>query len=164
VKEEAMVRSDAAIAASNLFLGTVVGAGVNQSLFVMPRWFASPPASLAEIRSGASFARFFMPLQVGALASLVSARVWNRRDVGRRKLLTAALGLYGAMWASTAAWFAPEIIRLGRDAERLPASEIARRGQRWMTIGWARHAALATAWVLTVAALERRHMMRRWRR
>jgi hypothetical protein len=105
-----------------------------------------------------------MPLHVGALASLLAARVLSRRDERRRRLLDAALGLYGAMWTSTAVWFAPEIIRLGRDAERLPASEVAHRGRRWLTVGWVRHAALLGSWLLTVAALERRSAARRWER
>jgi hypothetical protein len=163
-----MVRSDAAIAASTMFLGTAVGAGVDQALFSMPRWFASPPGSLALARDRGP-AKLFVPLQAGALAALVAARVLNRRDAVRRRLLSAALGLYGATWASTGAYFAPEIIRLTRKDTDLAPAEIARRGRRWLALSWARHAALAAAWALAVAALERRpsraglRMGRSWR-
>lgn len=150
-----MVGSDVAIAASTLFLGTSVGAGVNQALFLMPRWFSSPPESLALARDR-SPAKLFIPLQAGALAGLVTARVLSRRDPARRRLLSLALGLYGATWASTGAWFAPEIIRLTKEGSSIPPDEIARRGRRWLALGWARHAALAGAFALTVAALAER--------
>ena len=87
-----MMGPDTAIAASTMFLGTTVGAGVNQALFTMPKWFASPPDSLAPARSRAP-AALFVPLQVGALAGLVSALALNRRSRERRKLLSIALGL-----------------------------------------------------------------------
>ncbi len=146
-----MVRSEMAIGASNLFLGASVGAGVDQALFVMPRWFSSPPESLEPARDRGP-AKLFIPLQVGALAGLVSAFATNRRDPVRRRLLAIALGLYGATWASTAAYFAPEILRLTRRDEGIPPDEIRRRGRRWLTLSWGRHAALAAAWVLTAAA------------
>ncbi len=150
-----MVASEIAIGASNLFLGASVGAGVDQALFVMPRWFSSPPESLEPARSRGP-AKLFIPLQVGALAGLVSAFATTRRDPARRRLLGIALGLYGATWASTAAYFAPEIIRLTRGGEGIAPDELRRRGRRWLALSWGRQAALAAAWVLTgIAALER---------
>src|SRR5512133_1521763 len=99
-----MAGSEMAIGAANLFLGATVGAGVNQALFVMPRWFSAPPDSLALARDRAP-AKLFVPLQVGAFAGLVSAFALNRGDPVRRRLLAIALGLYGATWASTGAYF-----------------------------------------------------------
>ena len=150
-----MMGPDTAIAVSTMFLGTTVGAGVNQALFTMPKWFASPPESLAPARSRAP-AALFIPLQVGALAGLVSALALNRRSRERRKLLSIALALYGVTWLSTAAYFAPEILRLTRKETDLAPSEIAARGKRWLKLTWGRNLALAAAWALAVAALGQR--------
>ncbi len=146
-----MTRAEVSIGASNLFLGAAVGAGVDQALFVMPGWFASPPGSLSLAR-GRGPAKLFVPLQVGALGGLVSAFALNRRDRTRRRLLAGALGLYVATWATTAAYFAPEIIRLTREDSGIPPDEVRRRGRRWLALSWGRHAALAAAWVLAAAA------------
>lgn len=155
-----MVGSEMAIGASNLFLGATVGAGVNQALFVMPRWFSSPPESLALARDRGP-AKLFIPLQMGALVGLAAAFATNRRDPVRRRLLAIALGLYGATWATTGAYFAPEIIRLTRKDNAIAPEELKRRGRRWLALSWGRHAALAGAFVLTaMAALERPRSVR----
>jgi len=147
-----MTRSDVALAMSNLLLGTAVGAGINQSIFVMPRWFASPPESLRLVRDR-NPGKFWIPLQAGAAVALGAALALNRRNASRARLLKMAVGCYVATWVSTAAYFAPEIIRLSRADGELPASEITRRGKRWMNLTWLRHGALAAAWALTVPAL-----------
>ena len=43
-----MSYAELALGASNVLLGSAVGAGVSQSLFVMPHWFSAPPESLPE--------------------------------------------------------------------------------------------------------------------
>ena len=96
-----------------------MGAGINQSLFVIPRWFESPPESLAQVRER-SPAKFWVPLQLSSAIALVSAFALNRGDPARRRPLAAALGLYVATWAVTAAYFAPEIIRLSKADGALP--------------------------------------------
>ncbi len=151
-----MKNSDLALGASNLLLGTAVGAGVNQSVFVMPGWFSSPPESLAKAQATGSFKAFWIPLQVTSALALAGAFAFNRKNERRRKPLFIALGLYVGTWVSTAAYFAPEIIRLGRAGSELSAAEIARRGKTWLGLTWARHLALGAAWVLTVAALARK--------
>ncbi len=146
--------SAVALASSNAFLGATVGAGVNQALISMPRWFESPPESLALARDRKA-AALFIPLQFGSLAGLVSALVLNRSEPGLRRLVTAALGLYAATWISTAAYFAPEIMRLSRENSGIPPAEITRRGKRWLALPRGRHAALAGPWALTLVALGR---------
>jgi hypothetical protein len=150
-----MTRPDLALAASNVLLGTAAGAGVSQSLFDLPRWFESPPESLAPVRDRKA-AKFWVPLQAASLVALGSALALNRRHAARRRLLVAAAGCYAATWLSTAAYFAPEIIRLSRMDGALAPAEIARRGKRWMSLNWLRHAAMLGAWALTLPALARR--------
>jgi hypothetical protein len=150
-----MTYSNLALGASNLLLGTSVGAGLNQSLFVMPGWFSSPPQSLQSAQANRAYQGFWIPLQVGCALALAGAVALNRKG-RRRRLLSSALGLYLGTWISTAAYFAPEIIRLGKVDSRIPAGEIARRGKRWLGLTWLRHAALGAAWALNAAALGQR--------
>jgi hypothetical protein len=147
--------SNLALGASNLLLGTSVGAGLNQSAFVMPSWFSMPPQSLRAAQENRTFRRFWIPLQIGCTLSLAAAFALNPNRA-RRRLLSTALGFYLATWASTAAYFAPEIIRLGRSGDGISADEIARRGKRWLDLTWLRHAAVGAAWLLSSVALARR--------
>jgi|SRR4051812_43723916 hypothetical protein len=150
-----MKTSDIALFTSNLLLGTCVGAGLNQSLFVMPGWFSRPPDSLRSAQRNRQYPAFWIPLQVGCALALAGAFALNRNGV-RGQLLAPALGLYVGTWASTAAYFAPEIIRLGKPDGLIPAEEISRRGKRWLGLTWLRHLALGAAWMLSAAALARR--------
>jgi hypothetical protein len=154
-----MTGGEIALGASNLLLGTAVGAGVNQSIFVMPRWFESPPESLSQVRDRGP-AKFWIPLQAASTVALVSAFALNRADAGRRRLLAIALGFYVGTWVVTGAYFAPEIMRLSKADGELPASEIARRGKRWLKLSWGRQLAMAVAWAATAAALGRRRSVR----
>lgn len=104
-----MRAGEVALRASNLLLGTAVGAGLNQSIFVMPRWFESPPESLAPVRDRGP-AKFWIPLQASSAVALVSAFALNRDDPARRKLLAIALGFYVGTWVVTGVYFGPEII------------------------------------------------------
>jgi hypothetical protein len=148
--------SDLALGASNVLLGTAVGAGVNQSLFVMPDWFTSPPESLATAQAGHPFRSFWIPLQAGCALALGAALALNRGERRRRRLMELALGLYAGTWASTAAYFAPEVMRLGDKDSVIAISEATRRGRRWQRLTWGRHLLLAGAWVLTAVALSHR--------
>ena len=148
--------SDLALGASNVLLGTAVGAGVNQSLFVMPDWFTSPPESLFTSQETHPFKSFWIPLQAGCAFALGGALALNRGQRRRRNLLALALGLYAGSWLSTAAYFAPEVIRLGDKDSVIPIYESTRRGRRWQRLTWGRHLMLGVAWVLTAVALAHR--------
>ena len=153
---------DLALEASNVLLGTAVGAAVNQSLFVMPDWFTSPPDSLMTGQAGHPFQSFWIPLQAGCAVALGTALVLNRGHRRRRNLLAMALGLYAGTWASTAAYFAPEVLRLGDKDSVIAISESTRRGRRWQRLTWGHHLLMGAAWVLTALALAQRP--RAWRR
>lgn len=148
--------SDAALEASNVLLGTAVGAGINQSLFVMPTWFRSLPESLNTAQANQPFRSFWIPLQLGCALALGAALALNRGNRRRRNLLGLALGLYAGTWATTGAYFAPEIVRLGDKDSTMPISESTRRGRRWQQLTWGRHLLLAGAWLVTALALTER--------
>jgi hypothetical protein len=114
-----------------------VGAGVNQSLFVMPEWFTSPPESVITAQAGHRFGSFWIPLQAGCALALGGALALNHGR--RRRMLALALGLYAGTWASTAAYFAPEILRLGDKDSVIAISEATPAASRWQRLTWARH-------------------------
>jgi hypothetical protein len=149
-----MSYAELALGASNVLLGSAVGAGVSQSLFVMPRWFESPPGSLPEPdESTRSLGRFWGPLQAGSAVALGTAWALNRSDPGRRPLLSVAGGLFVGTAALTAAYFAPELLRLIRSGQQLGAEEVERRGRRWRNLNWGRLVVMAgTALIASVAA------------
>ena len=142
-----------ALGASNVLLGSAVGAGVSQSLFVMPQWFSAPPESLPEPdESTRALRAFWGPLQAGSALALGTAWALNRRDPGRRPLLSVAGGLWVGTAALTAAYFAPELLRLIRSGQQLGLGEVERRGRTWLTLNWGRLVAMAGMAVLTSLA------------
>lgn len=150
-----MSYAELALGASNVLLGSAVGAGVSQSLFVMPHWFSAPPESLPEPdESTRSLRAFWGPLQAGSALALGTAWALNRSDPGRRPLLSVASGLWVGTTAVTAAYFAPELLRLIRSGPQLALGEVERRGRTWQTLNWGRLIAMAGVAVLaTMAAI-----------
>jgi hypothetical protein len=144
----------------SLLFGLVLGAGISQSLFVMPAWFASPPASLALIgHQSAKSVAFWIPLQAGLLAALVASLALNWRSPERRKLVGGALGVYVLTWVVSGLFFVPEIISLAAAASDGPYdASLAERGQRWMQLSWGRHVLLAVGWALVGGALVKREV------
>ncbi|QSQ26861.1 DUF1772 domain-containing protein [Pyxidicoccus parkwayensis] len=144
----------------SLLFGLVLGAGISQSLFVMPAWFESPPSSLALISSQtAKSVAFWMPLQSALLGTLVAALVFNWRSPERRKLLVGALGVYVVMWIVSGVFFVPEITSLAAAASEGPYdASLAARGQRWLQLSWSRHALLAVGWLLVGGAIAKREV------
>ncbi|MCY1014249.1 DUF1772 domain-containing protein [Pyxidicoccus sp. MSG2] len=139
----------------SLLFGLVLGAGINQSLFVMPAWFESPPASLSLIGSqSAKSMAFWIPLQTALLVALVASLVLNWRVPGRRTLLAGALGVYVLTWLVSGLFFVPEITSLAAAASEGPYdASLAARGHRWLQLSWSRHVLLAVGWVLVGGAL-----------
>ncbi|NTX13592.1 DUF1772 domain-containing protein [Myxococcus sp. CA056] len=141
----------------SLLFGLVLGAGINEALFVMPAWFQAPPTSLLLIgeRAGSAMA-FWLPLQAALLGTLVASLVLNWRSPVRRKLLAGALGAYVLVWVLSGAIFAPEINALAAAGAQGPYDgELAARGQRWLQLSWSRHVVLALGWVLVGGAISK---------
>jgi hypothetical protein len=151
-----MSYADLALGASNVLLGSAVGAGVNQSVFTTPRWFSSPPESLPEVDTTRSLRNFWGPLQAGSALALGTAWALNRTDPERRPLLSIAGGLFLGGWIATAAYFGPELLRLIRSGHQLGAEEVERRSRRWSSLNWGRLVLMAGASLLAAAAAQRR--------
>jgi hypothetical protein len=125
-------------------LSVVAGVGVFQALFVMPEYFADPPASLRRYQSDRSWL-FWLPLHAVSLLCLVLATVlcW---DTGRRTAILVAFACWIMTWIVTGVVFIPGVIRFNKvDVDGPPSAELAEEGRRWMRRSWGRH-------VLTVAA------------
>ena len=134
-----------------LCLSAIAGAGLFQALFVMPEYFADPPASLRRFQADRSFV-FWLPLHGLALVSLVLALIvqW---DTPRRAAIVVAAGCYVLTWAITLAFFIPGVIRFNKvDADGPPSAELAEAGRRWIRRSWGRHVlTVATALSLLIA-------------
>jgi hypothetical protein len=125
-------------------LSVIAGSGVFQALFVMPEYFADPPASLRRYQQDRSFV-FWLPLHAVALLTLVLALVANWHTDRRSALLVTA-AIYLLTWVVTVVFFIPGVIAFNKvDVTGPPSPELARQGRRWQQRSWSRH-------VLTVAA------------
>jgi len=151
-----MSYADLALGASNVLLNGAVGAGVNQSLFTMPRWFSSPPESLPDVQNALSLRNFWAPLEIGSALALGTAWALNRDDPQRRALLSLAGGLFLGGFAVTVTYFAPEMFRLVRSRDQLEPAELERRGRRWQHLNWGRLILMAATAVVAAAAAQRR--------
>jgi hypothetical protein len=145
---------DVPLVVAALGMGMVVGSGVFQALYVMPEYFADPPASLARFQQDASV-RYWLPLHAVTLIALVTGLVveW---DSGRHVLLLWGLGTYVLCWAVTFAFFIPGVVAFNRVDTTGPRSpELAQRGRRWMVLSWPRHLLMAASAILVLTALTR---------
>ena len=125
-------------------LSVIAGAGLFQAMFVMPEYFADPPASLRRYQADRSY-RFWLPLHALSLVLLVLAIVLHW-DSARRTAILVAAGFYVVTWVVTLVFFIPGVIRFNKvDVDGPPSAELTREGRRWMRRSWSRH-------LLTVAA------------
>lgn len=131
-------------------LGVALGAGLYESVIVVPEWltvsegsrWAWNPEAAAEADTGRRFWVFVStgPLTVLALANLLLA--FRTARSARRWLLPAAL-ISSAERVFTLGYFIPTMIGLSRAS---PSAEAARSAATWAQLNHLRHA-------LTLAAL-----------
>jgi hypothetical protein len=127
-----------------LTLSAIAGAGIFQALFVMPAYFAAPPASLEAFQNDRSFV-FWVPLQVVSLVALIAALVSS--DAGSRMTaIWVSAACYLVNWVITGIFFIPGVVAFNKvDPAGPPSPELAKRGRTWLRRSWGRH-------VLTVGA------------
>jgi Domain of unknown function (DUF1772) len=130
----------------------VASVGVYQSLFVMPEYFSSPPASLRRYQADRSWT-FWLPLHAVTLPALVLSLIttWSTE---RRGLVLAASICYAASWVATAIWFIPGVIEFNKvDVDGPYSEELAAKGRRWLRQSTGRLVLMLAAAVLLVIAL-----------
>jgi Domain of unknown function (DUF1772) len=130
----------------------VASVGVYQSLYVMPAYFSSPPASLRSFQADRSWT-FWLPLHAATLPALVLSliSVWSTE---RQGLVLAASICYAASWVATAVWFIPGVIAFNKaDVDGPYSEELATKGRRWLRQSTIRLVLMLAAAVLLVIAL-----------
>ncbi|MET0754069.1 MAG: DUF1772 domain-containing protein [Pyrinomonadaceae bacterium] len=145
-------------------LGIELGAGLYETLVVMPMWAAAPPDSVLEyyrhnaanpqftLNAGGRFWMFATPL-VGltAIAALLSG-LKTRSE--HRKWRVAGTILAIIVVISTFAWFVPNIIKLFSEAvTRMSADEITSLTNWWVRLNWVRAVLYAAGWLAALRAL-----------
>lgn len=145
-------------------LGIELGAGLYETLVVMPLWAATPPDSVLAyyhhnaanpqftLNAGGRFWMFATPL-VGltAIAALLSGL---KTSPEHRKWRVAGTILALIVVISTFAWFVPNIIKLFSEAiTRMSADELASLTNWWVRLNWVRAVVYAAGWLAALRAL-----------
>ena len=144
-------------------LGIEIGAGLYETLVVMPLWDIAPPDSVRAyyqlnaanpqfaLDAGHKFWMFSTPL-VGltALATLLSGL---RTHPLHRKWRIAGTILALVVVASTFAWFVPNIIRLyGKDVMTMSDGELTSLTNWWVRLNWVRVVLYSAGWLCALRA------------
>lgn len=138
----------------------ILGAGVYETLVVVPFWSNGAPASLSEanpllqvqIRAGYAFWQYYTPaLALIALLALLTSFGAPARHLAWR---LAATGMLILVSIGTLAYFRPVVIQMvvnhgaGRGPEALAAE-----ARRWVGLNWVRIGAVAASLAMGIRAL-----------
>lgn len=144
-------------------LGIELGAGLYETLVVVPVWSAAIPDSVTAyyqlnvtqpqfaLNAGPRFWMFFTPtLGLLSIATLLSARGTNSLH---RKWRVAGAGLTLFVVLCTFAWFVPNIIKLlGPDVLTMTREDLASTANAWVNLNWVRVMLGVSAWLLSLRA------------
>jgi hypothetical protein len=113
------------------------GAGAFETLVIVPKWAANPPASLAMFKGeyGLDFKNFWIAAHSVHELSFIVAIFLNWKIAARRKLLLIVFVLHIALRVWTILYFAPAIIGF----QQIPVTEVAdetlrQRAQQWKNL------------------------------
>lgn len=145
-------------------LGIELGAGLYETLVVLPLWAAAPPDSVTAyyqhnaanpqfaLNAGGRFWIFFTPL-VG-LTSIAALLSGLKTRPEHRKWRVAGTILALIVVISTFAWFVPNIIKLtGKDVLTMSADEITGVTNWWVRLNWVRVVVYSAGWLAALRAL-----------
>lgn len=145
-------------------LGIEIGAGLYETLVVMPLWDTAPPDSVIAyhqhnvanpqfaLNAGGRFWMFMTPL-VGllAIATLLSGL---RTPPQHRKWRIAGTVLALIVVVFTFAWFVPNIIKLtGKDVMTMSADAVTSLTNWWVRLNWVRAILYSAGWLAALRAL-----------
>ena len=146
-----------------IVLGLEIGAGLYETLVVLPVWTLTPPESVLAyhqhtlaypqfaLNAGGRFWMFFTPLTgLLAIAALVSG-LKTRAEHRKWRVIATVLALL--VVGFTFAWFVPKIMILGRGGPGLSGEHIASLTNWWVRLNWVRVALYATGWLSGLRAL-----------
>jgi hypothetical protein len=126
----------------SLLITTIVyifinGAGAFETLVIVPKWAANPPASLSMFEGAYAldFKMFWIMAHSIHELTFIAAIILNWHMAGRRKVLLIVFVLHVALRVWTVSYFAPAIIYF----QQIPATEVAdealrQKAQLWKSL------------------------------
>ena len=147
-----------------IMMGIEIGAGLYETLVVMPVWSTSPPDSVLAyfhhnvanpqfiLNAGGRFWLIFTPLTgLLAIATFLSGL---KTAPEHRKCRMLGSGLAIIVVAATFAWFVPTLmILMGEAAPKLGGDEITRLTNWWVRLNWVRVVVYMAGWLSALRAL-----------
>jgi hypothetical protein len=146
-----------------IVLGVELGAGLYETLVIMPLWSLSPPDSVVAyhqhnvaypqfaLNAGGRFWMFNTPLLgMAAIAALISGLKTRPKH---RKWRVAATVLALIVVVFTFAWFVPKIMILGQGGPGLSAEQITSLTNWWVRLNWGRVVLYSAGWLAALRAL-----------
>jgi hypothetical protein len=146
-----------------LLFSVQLGAGLYETLVIVPVWSASPPQSVwgwnalreanprLAIDSGRRFWIFVTPA-VGLLSIAALLTGWRTGPEHRAWLLAATLTSF-VMTVITFAYFVPTLIGLMKSSpDEADAARVASKARLWAALNWVRVAVLIAAWLCALRA------------
>ena len=146
-----------------IILGIEIGAGLYETLVVVPVWSAAPPDSVIAyhqlnvanpqfaLNAGTRFWIFFTPLTgLMAIAALLSG-LKTLREHRKWRIVGTTLALIVVV--STFAWFVPNIMILGGGGQGLNAEQITSLTNWWVRLNWVRVVFYLSGWLCGLRAL-----------
>ena len=148
-----------------LLFGIQLGAGLYETLVIVPLWSASPPQSVWEwnalrnaspqfaVNSGKRFWIFVTPA-VGVLSVAALLSGWGTPWEHRKWLLVATLTSF-IMVVITFVYFVPSLIKLmSATPDAANAAQIGAKANLWRILNWGRAVFLIAAWLCALRALQ----------
>jgi hypothetical protein len=147
-----------------VLMGLQIGAGLYETLVLVPLWSSAPPQSIVTYQTeplapdAHLFWSFMTPL-VGVLSLINVIVAWREAGPHRRWWLAGA-GVSLAMVIVTFSYFVPLFIKVFPRAAQLPAAEVQARVRWWVRLNWLRAVVLIAAWLALLNAFT----LSRWKR
>ena len=111
-----------------------VVAGLFQRIFKMPKWFEDPPVSFERIRrQSRSAKKFWIPLSLFFIISLIAALILHWGQPVVRNYLFAALACFGLTGAMSGLYFVKEVLAFSAMPVTAPKTpELIARTKCWL--------------------------------
>ncbi|HMJ08029.1 MAG TPA: anthrone oxygenase family protein [Pyrinomonadaceae bacterium] len=147
-----------------IVLGIELGAGLYETLVVLPTWTYEPPASVLEYyKHNAAFPQFaiiagprFWMFQTPflGLVSLITIITGLRTDPEHRKWRIIGAGLALFVVVCTLAWFVPNLLSLiGDGVTKMSSEQITSVTHLWVRLNWVRVIVYSAAWLAGLKAM-----------
>ncbi len=147
-----------ALIACTLFLAIVSGTGLYEHLFGIPQMLRSP-ATLSETSNNdlGQASKFWIPLHISVLITMISSLVFNWRNPGKKKWILAVF--IGYIYTSVVSiFFARELFSF---SELTDAAEFSRQTGNWILLSWHRPLIGLTSVVLLMIAISKPSLVKK---